>query len=164
MVYLLDANVFIQAKNLHYGFDICPGFWDWVERQNHAGRVFSIEKVLDELVAGNDKLTDWAKARGDTFFLRPDDSILPAFRQVTAWFDHQSYDESAVYKFMLDADYYLVAQALVMNAVVVTHEVSSNSLKKIKIPDVCKGLGIKYMTPFEMLRGEGARFILGGDQ
>ena len=26
--YLLDANVFIQAKNLHYGFDFCPAFWD----------------------------------------------------------------------------------------------------------------------------------------
>lgn len=24
MAYLLDANVFIQAKNLHYGFDFCP--------------------------------------------------------------------------------------------------------------------------------------------
>ncbi|ANT65111.1 hypothetical protein Ptc2401_01341 [Prosthecochloris sp. CIB 2401] len=27
MTYLLDANVFIQAKNLHYGFDFCPAFW-----------------------------------------------------------------------------------------------------------------------------------------
>jgi Domain of unknown function (DUF4411) len=26
MAYLLDANVFIQAKNLHYGFDFCPAF------------------------------------------------------------------------------------------------------------------------------------------
>ena len=26
--YLLDANVLIQAKNLHYGFDFCPAFWD----------------------------------------------------------------------------------------------------------------------------------------
>ncbi len=25
MAYLLDANVFIQAKNLHYGLDFCPG-------------------------------------------------------------------------------------------------------------------------------------------
>jgi len=24
MAYLLDANVFIAAKNLHYGFDFCP--------------------------------------------------------------------------------------------------------------------------------------------
>ena len=30
MAYLLDANVFIQAKNLHYGFDFCPAFWDWL--------------------------------------------------------------------------------------------------------------------------------------
>jgi hypothetical protein len=27
MAYLLDSDVFIQAKNLHYGFDFCPGFW-----------------------------------------------------------------------------------------------------------------------------------------
>ena len=24
MAYLLDANVLIAAKNLHYGFDFCP--------------------------------------------------------------------------------------------------------------------------------------------
>lgn len=36
--YLLDANVFIQAKNLHYGFDFCPAFWDWLVVQNEAGK------------------------------------------------------------------------------------------------------------------------------
>jgi hypothetical protein len=30
MAYLLDANVFISAKNLHYGLDFCPAFWDWL--------------------------------------------------------------------------------------------------------------------------------------
>lgn len=30
MAYLLDADAFIRAKNLHYGFDLCPGFWDWL--------------------------------------------------------------------------------------------------------------------------------------
>ena len=30
MAYLLDANVFISAKNLHYGFDFCPAFRDWL--------------------------------------------------------------------------------------------------------------------------------------
>lgn len=49
MAYLLDANVFIQAKNLHYGMDFCPAFWNWLDRQNATGRVFSIEKVADEL-------------------------------------------------------------------------------------------------------------------
>ena len=27
MAYFLDANVFIAAKNLHYGLDFCPAFW-----------------------------------------------------------------------------------------------------------------------------------------
>lgn len=34
MPYLLDADVFISAKNLHYGFDFCPAFWDWLIRAN----------------------------------------------------------------------------------------------------------------------------------
>jgi len=42
MTYLLDANVFIQAKNLYYGFDFCPAFWDWLVEWNTDGKVFSI--------------------------------------------------------------------------------------------------------------------------
>jgi Domain of unknown function (DUF4411) len=49
MTYLLDANVFIQAKNLQYGFDFCPAFWDWLDEQAAADQVGSIEKVLDGL-------------------------------------------------------------------------------------------------------------------
>ena len=30
MAYLLDANVFIQARKMHYGLDFCPAFWDWL--------------------------------------------------------------------------------------------------------------------------------------
>jgi hypothetical protein len=45
--------------------------------------------------------------------------------------------------------------------VVVTHEVAANSARKVKIPNVCIGLGLRFMTPYEMLRIERARFILG---
>ena len=62
--YLLDTNVFIQARNLHYGFDFCPAFWDWLIEQNAAGVVASIDKVADELAAGDDDLSDWATAKG----------------------------------------------------------------------------------------------------
>jgi len=67
--YLLDANVFIQAKNLHYGFDFCPAFWEWLVVQNGAGTVASIEKVADELASGEDDLTSWAKDRGPAFYI-----------------------------------------------------------------------------------------------
>ena len=33
--------------------------------------------------------------------------------------------------------------------------------QKIKIPDACIGLGVRCVTPFEMLRREQARFVLG---
>ena len=58
MSYLLDANVFIQAKNLHYGLDFCPAFWDWLIARNAAKQVFSIEKVGDEIQAIADELAD----------------------------------------------------------------------------------------------------------
>jgi hypothetical protein len=68
MAYLLDANVFIQAKNLHYGFDFCPAFWDWLMEQNAVRKVFSIEKVGDEIEAGADELSGWAEKQGSSFF------------------------------------------------------------------------------------------------
>lgn len=70
------------------------------------------------------------------------------------------YDPAAVSMFLQVADYYLVAHALAHEHTLVTHEVSSASTKRIKIPDACIGLGIKCVTPYEMLRRERARFVL----
>jgi hypothetical protein len=161
MAYLLDANVFIQAKNLHYGFDFCPAFWDWMIRENAAKKVFSIEKVGDELQAIADSLSQWAEARGPTFFVAPDSSVFPALSRVSEWATSQQYDAAAVSTFLQVADYYLVAQALAGNHAVVTHEIASGSKRKIKIPDVCIGLGIKCVSPYQMLRSERAQFVLG---
>lgn len=160
MTYLLDANVFISAKNLHYGFDFCPAFWDWLVAGNKSGRVFSVEKAGDELQALGDELSEWATVLGKGFFLPPEASDFPAMAEVSAWATHQQYEPAAVDTFLKVADYYLVAQARSGGHTVVTHEVPSASTRKIKIPDACIGLGIKCMTPYEMLRLERARFVL----
>lgn len=164
MAYLLDANVFIQAKNLHYGLDFCPAFWDWLIERNATEKVFSIEKVEDEVFAGGDELSTWASQRGPGFFLRPDPSIVPALGSISIWATSQGYEPAAVSTFLQVADYFLVAHALAYGHTLVTHEIASTSTRKIKIPNVCIGLGIKCMTPFEMLRREGARFVLGPKQ
>ena len=161
MAYLLDANVFIQAKNLHYGLDFCPAFWDWLIENNQTGKVFSIEKVGDEINAGDDELAVWAKGRDDGFFLEPDADVARQLPVVAGWATGQGYDPAAVSTFLQVADYYLVSHALAHGHIVVTHEVPANSVKKIKIPNACIGLGIKFMTPYEMLRHERARFVLG---
>lgn len=161
MAYLLDANVFIQAKNLHYGFDFCPAYWDWLDWANQQGLVFSIERVLDELIAGNDDLAQWARQRVDSFFLPPDAPVLAAFGTVSQWVNTQGYESSAINTFFQIADYYLVAYALAHGFTVVTHEVPAATAKRVKIPNVCIGLSIRHMSPYEMLRREDARFVLG---
>lgn len=83
MAYLLDANVFIQAKNLHYGMDFCPAFWDSLARQNAQKAVFSIERVADELLAGGDELAEWAARGGERFFLPPDERVLDSLQRVS---------------------------------------------------------------------------------
>jgi hypothetical protein len=159
MAYLLDANVFIQAKNLHYGFDFCPAFWDWIDREHRADRVTSVAAVGDELIAGNDELADWADDRAD-LFLDLDQLTLPALARVAEWAQVQDFEPAAVNAFMQDADYYLIAYAMAHGYTVVTHEKPANSRKKIKIPTVCIALGISHMTPYAMLRRERARFVL----
>ncbi|HME10299.1 MAG TPA: DUF4411 family protein, partial [Bryobacteraceae bacterium] len=123
MAYLLDANVFIGAKNLHYGLDFCPAFWEWLIASNASGGVFSIEKVGDEVLALADELSAWAGARGAGFFLRPDAGVFPALAAVSAWASGQRYEPSAVSTFLQVADYYLVAHARAGQHTVVTHEV-----------------------------------------
>ena len=160
MAYILDADVFIRAKNLHYGLDFCPAFWEWLIVKNAAGQLFSIEKVGDEVQAIADDLSRWAEARGPGFFLRPDTTVFPALAAVSDWAAGQGCEPSAVSAFLQVADYYLVAHAKAGNHTVITHEIPSASTRKIKIPHACIGLGIKCMTPYEMLRRERARFIL----
>jgi hypothetical protein len=157
----LDANVFIQAKNLHYGFDFCPGFWDWLERANDDGRVFSIERVADEITAGDDDLAEWVADRPAGFFLSPDAAVVPSLHAVSEWANGAGYEPAALATFLQVADFYLVAQALAHSHTVVTHEVASHSTKRIKIPDACIAVGVRHMTPYEMLRVEQARFVLG---
>ena len=164
MADLLDANVFIAAKNHHYGFDFCPAFWDWLVVANESGRVFSVESVEDEVLCLRDQLSDWARERGRDFFLSPDPSVIPSMSVVTSWANAQKYTAKAVKRFLRVADYDLVAQAHAEGHTVVTHEVAPESIRKIKVPDACVGLGIKCMTPFEMLRLEQPRFVLGVTQ
>lgn len=66
MVFLLDTNVFIDAKNQYYAFDFCPAFWDWIDQAHRSGSIFSIDKVAAELGAVDDHLASWADQRPGT--------------------------------------------------------------------------------------------------
>jgi hypothetical protein len=161
MPYLLDADVFIRATHDHYRFAVCPGFWDWLLRANQSGIVFSIDRVGAELTAGNDALSIWAAGQSAAFFLPTDDALSSALVSLSTWAISQTYEQQAIATFFAAADYWLVAHALARGWTVVTHERSHpNSKRRIMLPDACNGVGLRAISPFQLLEDEGARFVL----
>ncbi len=160
-MYLLDSDVFIDAKNRHYGFDIVPAFWDWLSQAHNSGRVFTVDRCAQEVLAGGDELSDWMRAQASTFAIKPSAHDQAALQIVSRWAVSSSYRQGAAAEFLSAGDYFLVAQALSRGYTVVTQEEPAPlSQRKIKIPDACNAVGVKWMSPFRMLRVEGARFNL----
>ena len=84
-MYLLDANVFIEAKNTYYRFDTFPGFWNWLDAEQAKGHLGSIQPIRDELLKGNDELADWIKARKDSGWFLPVDDIETQLAVLTTY-------------------------------------------------------------------------------
>ena len=162
MAYILDSDVFIAAKNQYYGLDFAPAFWKFLIRENDEGRIFSVEKVRNELEAGNDELCVWSMGRGNEFFLPSADNVTNARERVADWVraPEQRYTPEAVANFLDVADLHLISYALALNYSVVTLEKAANTQMKVKIPNVCNGLNIECIDTFQMLRREQPRFVL----
>lgn len=163
MAFLLDTNTLIEAKNFYYGFDFCPGYWDWLIRENNSGNVFSIERVQDELREGNDELAKWAKERGRHFFLPMNAATLTSLGRVSNYVQNlpAPIDEPNKRLFLSKADPILIACAIAHGHTIITRETLTDSMsKRIKIPNICQKFSVSTDTPFEMLRQLGARFTL----
>ncbi|QKD80085.1 DUF4411 family protein [Actinomyces marmotae] len=160
-MYLVDANVLIEAKNRYYAFDIAPGFWAWLDHAHTQGTVFSIERVRDEVRQGDDELAEWAKTHHD-FFYPIDQQTTSFFAPLSTWAQSHEFTKAALDGFSSDAaDYLLVAFAAAHKCTVVTHETAgSGSRKRVKIPDACQALGVAWVSTFEMLRRTGTRLAL----
>ena len=160
-MYLVDANILIEAKNRYYAFDIAPGFWTWLEHAHEQALACSIEAVGKELRDGNDELADWARAHDD--FFRPiDQNTTKHFPSLTRWVNSRSFTPAAITNFASNnADYLLVAYALEHQHVVVTHErPQPSSRARVLIPDACVAMGVTYAGTFQMLRQTKARLDL----
>jgi hypothetical protein len=152
--YLLDANVFIEAKNRYYSFDICPGFWEWMDQAAPAGTSHSITKVYDELVAGNDGLAKWIKSRKDGRFLDVSDPpTQQAFAKVAQTVQRGPYTPEAKRKFLSGADPWLVAKAMTISAVIVTHErADPKSIRRVPLPNICSNFCVSHTDTFRHLQ------------
>lgn len=160
-MYLLDTNVFIEAKNRYYGMDFAPGFWHWLHIAHGDGLVFTVRAVADEIAPG-DELSAWFKALPSGFVLDSSAADAPHLEALAVWATSSThYRPEAISDFLSSADYRLVSQARTLGFTVVTHETADpNRVKRIKIPEACDQLGVRYTNPFAVLRSAGMRLTL----
>ena len=161
-IFLLDANVFIEAKRRYYGFDLCPGFWESLVFHHDQERVYSIDRVKDELQDGGDDLANWASAvmPADHFISTDSSSVIACYGEIISWvYDQEQFRQGAKDDFSSRADGWLVACAKAEHMVLVTHEVHDPHVrKKVPIPNICRHFGVAYTDTFEMLRTLAVKF------
>lgn len=166
--FLLDASPLIQAKRTYYGFDFCPAFWDVLDRGHAEGRVFSIDRVRDELKGEGeaDDLAKWAfdDDRADFFLDSRTAEVATTFGPMMQWVQAQDqFKESAKAEFArtTNADGWLVAAAKHHGMTVVTHEVANPEVKKrVPIPNLCDAFGVLHADVYDLIRELNGVFTL----
>ena len=159
MLYVLDTNVLISARDQYYGFDQVPEFWDWLLHQARAGKVKVPREALDEVLEGKphhskDMLYDWARSKDNEPVLDLGSANIELVQHVLDQGYSSDLTEDQVSA--LRADPFIVAHALVdrTSRCVVSNENSKPTRQphKRKIPDVCAKLSIQCVPAATFIR------------
>ena len=159
MKYLIDSNIFIESKNSFYAFDICPGFWNWLKSSES---LRSIERVKEELNAGEDELKTWVNSNlPNSFFLREDRSIQELYSEIASYVMAlpKDYKLPGKLNFLAGADGWLIAAARSLNYTIITHEKYDASRRnKILIPNIAEHYQVRCIDIFSALREMKVQF------
>lgn len=159
-MYLLDADVLMDAANRYYAFDLAPNFWTWLEGRHHAGDLCSVVAIRDEVQAGRGDLATWASQLDSRFWLADSSASLGAVGRLAGWAadPQRQYRPAAVAEFMGSGDIRLIAAAAAGDHTVVTHEQPRpEAVRRIMIPDACDALRVRWASPFPVFRHLGLR-------
>ena len=161
-IFLIDANSLITPHLRYYPFDFAPGFWNQLENHLVDGVIVILDMVKDEILQGNDKLTEWMKTvKIATSIDHRQPALLEKYRLVLQHVQtNPCYKPSALTEWSRQsvADPWLIATAAEYGYTIVTFENSNKSLnagtpsKKAKIPDVAQQFGVNTQNLFYMMR------------
>ena len=160
MLFLLDTDVLIAAKNLYYPLDRVPQFWIWILHHATLGRIKIPTKVIDEILRGIDELSQWVKSNRVKLELDEEVDEQDWSTMLTQGYGYSSVQAAQQDLVEQRADPFLIAQALFDKSVrrVVTLERATadpmnlpNPMNR-KIPTVCDLLGIKHLDTFRLIR------------
>lgn len=154
MLYLLDANTLITAKNLYYQMERVPEFWDWLLHHGRKGSLKIPPEIFNELRNGKDELADWVKHPDVEAVLLLDEELAPELVQrVLA--DGYAPDLSDIDLEKIGMDPFMIAYALARpdNRMVISGEVSAPGKKRAnrRVPDVCRSVGVKCNNLFKLV-------------
>ena len=155
MLYLLDANVLIDANRDYYPIQRVPEFWDWLQNTGENGNVKIPLEVYEEISDGNDELANWAKQEQikTALLLQEEVDVSLVSRVTDQGYAPDLTDDEVV---EIGRDPFLIAYALKdsTNRCIVTTEVSKPSKKRAHrhLPNVCNDLGVSCYNTFEFVR------------
>lgn len=155
MLFLIDANVLIDAHRDYYPLDRVPEFWDWLLYQAEIGAIKIPIEIYEEIVDGEGPLVEWLVDRNvkATLVLHDEVDAGLVTTAVTTGYAADLTDDEQI---KVGRDPFLVAHALAdaTNRCVVTTEVSKPSKTRAnrKLPDVCAANGVECHNTFELVR------------
>ncbi len=155
MLYLVDANSIIDAKDLYYVIDRVPEYWQWLLHHGEGGRIKIPSENFDEISPGTDKNDPfyvWRKDPTTAKMLVLDEEVDIEAVQIVLeeGYGRNLSDDELI---TIGKDPFLIAAALAgKDRVVVTSEKSRPKAQRRnrKIPDVCDSLGVRWITPFQL--------------
>lgn len=155
MIYLLDANVLIDANRDYYRIGSVDEFWRWLVHHGEQGNIKIPIEIFEEIKVGNDDLAAWAKeSESESALKLAEDVNIEIVRKVTE--EGYAPDLSDIEIEEVGRDPFFIAYALVNPAerVIVTTEGSKPSRKRANrhIPDVCADFGIQSLNTFQFTR------------
>lgn len=164
MTFVIDTNVFVEAKRRYYAFDLCPGFWNALCWQQGAGSICSIDRVLTEIEYGADDLATWVRdvMPAGCFEDTNTPDVVQEYTTAVTWVaNHPDYTQSAKAEFATvdRADAWMIAFAKAKGHTLVTHEaLRPGARNRVPMPNVCQALGVQFIDTFDMLRALNTRF------
>lgn len=154
--YCLDANVLIQAWQKYYSMKLCPSYWDFLNDLGNANKIFLPEHVRVEITRTEDDLAAWLQqSRIPTYDV--DGPVSLALRDM---FGKNPMHQTLVARGRSLADPWVIATAMATGACVVTKEemITAQNSTKVKIPNVCKNMGVRCIDDFQFLHEVSASF------
>ncbi len=157
MLYLLDANVLIDADRDYYPIERVPEFWEWLVYNARIQRVKIPQEMYDDILAGSksesDDLIRWMKGNSQVLRLDEDANQALVSRVTNEGYASDLSDEEVD---RVSQDPFLIAYPLAHREqrTVVTTEVSKPSREHANrhIPDVCDSFNILHCNTFQIIK------------